>query len=45
MHNKHMGMDQYFSASVLYLLVFVMMTGNFPCCQARNVILHWTLIV
>ena len=27
MHNKHLGMDQYYLASVLYLLVFVMLPG------------------
>ena len=27
MHNKHLGMDMYYGASVLYLLIFVMLEG------------------
>ena len=28
MHNKHLGMDQYYAASVLYLLVYVILHGH-----------------
>ena len=28
MHNKHLGMDQYYAGSVLYLLVYVVLHGH-----------------
>ena len=37
MHNKHLGMDQYFLASVLYVLVYLMLPGTIPHYDARRV--------
>jgi len=36
MHNKHLGADQYYAASVLYLLVFVVMPGQLGCHPTSN---------